>query len=274
MAKRKYSQKTIKVLFALSGNQCAHPDCRTTLVETDPDPTNVHVVAHICHIYGVGGPRSNHELSENELNSPQNLILLCPTHHSIVDGQDSIYTVETLKQWKSEHEDAIAARLTSALDTLPSDVLAHPYFPTALVDQKIRDDLATMRRSRFFTEYDRAASAITFAEKLTKGELSGGTSLARCQALSWCARLLVTSEHITTAKSYLAKAKSFALAPETNITAAFLKAFEDGVEAALPHLATINLPEARTAALILVSSHNGPREAIDWFTETDLQYRI
>ena len=271
MAKRKYSQKTIKVIFALSGNQCAHPDCITTLVETDQDPTNVHVVAHICHIYGIGGPRSNHNLSESQLNSPENLILLCPTHHSIVDGQDSIYTVDVLRQWKAEHENTITIRLSNALDTLPSDVLGHSYFPLKLVDQKILDDLATMRRSRFFVDYDRPASATTFAEKLTKGELSGGSPLVRSRALSWCARLLVTSDRITTAKCYLTLAKSIAPAPETHITAALVTAFEDGVDAALPHLATISLPEARTAALILVSIHSGSRKAINWFATTNLQ---
>ncbi len=31
--KRHYTQRTLKVLFALSGNQCAEPSCTNTLIE-------------------------------------------------------------------------------------------------------------------------------------------------------------------------------------------------------------------------------------------------
>ena len=51
--KRIYSPKTLKVLFALSGNQCAHPECTNTLIEPATEKSNAVVTAHICHIYAI-----------------------------------------------------------------------------------------------------------------------------------------------------------------------------------------------------------------------------
>ncbi|MER6086462.1 hypothetical protein [Streptomyces bluensis] len=39
----------------------------------------------------------------------QNLILLCPICHKIVDSEEEAYPVELLKNWKISHEDRIAA---------------------------------------------------------------------------------------------------------------------------------------------------------------------
>jgi len=86
--KRKYTQRTLKVLFALSGNQCAHPDCTNTLIEPATEHSNDHVAAQICHIYAISddGPRGKSGLLEDELNSPENLVLMCSYHpKSLVD---------------------------------------------------------------------------------------------------------------------------------------------------------------------------------------------
>ena len=38
------------------------------------------------------------------LNSQENLLLLCPNHHTVVDKQFETYPAEMLKQWKRDHE--------------------------------------------------------------------------------------------------------------------------------------------------------------------------
>ena len=75
------------------------------------------VVGQICHIYAVSddGPRGKPDMLDKERNQPDNLILLCPTHHAIVDGQHETYPASLLIEWKEKHErkyrDQIAASM-------------------------------------------------------------------------------------------------------------------------------------------------------------------
>jgi hypothetical protein len=50
-----------------------------------------------------GGPRYR-PLPSEEVDDPDNLILLCPNDHARVDKQDSAYSEEELRRIKSEHE--------------------------------------------------------------------------------------------------------------------------------------------------------------------------
>lgn len=99
---RNYSQQTIKQLFALSGNVCAFPNCDKLIVNS-----NGTIIGEICHINALNknGPRFNDELTENELNNFENLILLCPTCHTTVDKESNIYTEEKLKEFKKQQEE-------------------------------------------------------------------------------------------------------------------------------------------------------------------------
>ena len=182
---RNYSQKTLKVLFALSGNQCAHPDCSNTLIEPATEQSDVLVTAHICHIYAISteGPRGKPALTQMELNAPENLILLCRNHHAVVDGQHETYRADMLKEWKQNHERKMQKKLSADLDSVQPDVFSHSYFPTALVDQKIKDEVDTLRKSRFFLEFDRITSSLALGRRLVDRELSGGSDDVRSWAL-------------------------------------------------------------------------------------------
>lgn len=102
MASRNYSDPTLKRLFSLSGNQCVFPNC-----EQENVLQNKTIVAEICHIEGLesSAPRYNPNLKEKESNDYPNLILLCPTHHTIIDKDEKTYSVENLKKIKKEQED-------------------------------------------------------------------------------------------------------------------------------------------------------------------------
>lgn len=91
---------TIKKLFALSGNQCAFLDCHQMLVL---DST---LIGEVCHIESnkPNGPRYNINQSEVERNGIENLLILCPTHHALIDSNVVTYTVEVLKKMKHEYE--------------------------------------------------------------------------------------------------------------------------------------------------------------------------
>ena len=263
--KRKYTDRTFKVLFALSGNQCAHPECINPVIVPPTEKSGALVLNQICHIYALSedGPRGKAGLTEEELNAPDNLILFCPTHHVIIDGQYETYPAEVLKQWKKTHEADIQKRLSADLESVQPDVFSHPYFPTLLVDQKISDDVELIRKSRFFVEFDRVCSSIALARRLVKGELSGGSDAVRSRAIAWCSRLLSPTE-LDTAEEYLKLAKTLGSCPEIDIADAFICSQKGDKNTALSILAGIDLPLSRSAAIMVVAHHEGPQVAVDW----------
>lgn len=92
------SEKTIRRLFALSGNACAFPDCPSPIVEVEGT-----ITGEICHIRAQsrGGPRFEAAQSEQERHAFENLILLCRRHHKIIDTEPDIYSVEVLEDMKA-----------------------------------------------------------------------------------------------------------------------------------------------------------------------------
>lgn len=106
-APRGPSLKTIKRLFAVSGNRCAFPKCPAELVSEGT------IVGEICHIKAAstGGPRYDPKQSDEERHSFENLILLCGKHHTVVDDDVEAYTVSRLTEMKAVHE-ALAATMT------------------------------------------------------------------------------------------------------------------------------------------------------------------
>lgn len=119
------SVKTRKVLWSRSGNICAFPGCRQELTETVSSYSSEIVIGEEAHIVAImpDGPRGLAMLQLTGLDSYENLILLCPTHHSIVDAQPQIYTVESLLDMKRAHEMRIRA-LTRADECIQKFALA------------------------------------------------------------------------------------------------------------------------------------------------------
>lgn len=115
--KRSYSARTLKILFALCGNECAHPECTNPIVEDATEFSETMVVGQISHIYASSdnGPRGNPKLSDRERDEPEHLIVFCPTHHVIVDGQHETYPASLLEGWKREHERRVKGRLSASI---------------------------------------------------------------------------------------------------------------------------------------------------------------
>jgi hypothetical protein len=270
--KRQYTHKTLKVLFTLSGNQCAHPDCTNALIEPATPESDALVIAHICHICAISedGPRGKSELADKELNSPENLILLCRNHHAVVDGQHKTYPAAILKDWKQTHESKFQKLRSVDLENIPPDVFSHSYFPTTLVDQKIEDEVEILRKSRFFVEFDRVSSSLALARRLVEGELSGGTDAVRSRGLAWCARFLSPTKELDKAEEYLKLAKSLGTCTEIEIANAFICSQKGDKNAALSALAGIDAPTSRSAALMVVAHHDGSQGAIDWLNDAGI----
>jgi len=95
------SEKTIKKLFALSGNVCAYPGCSAQIIAPGGE-----VVGEICHIAArsPGGPRYNAAQTPHERDGYENLILLCGEHHKVVDASPEQWTSPNLTAIKDIRE--------------------------------------------------------------------------------------------------------------------------------------------------------------------------
>lgn len=96
------SRPTVKRLFTFAGNQCAFRKCTTPIVE----PSSGSIVCEICHIKGEKqtAARFDPSQSDEERQSFENLILLCGTHHKVIDDDEVAYTFERVRAMKAEHE--------------------------------------------------------------------------------------------------------------------------------------------------------------------------
>lgn len=108
------SDKTRKLLWGHSGNRCAI--CRQELtLEASSPHDSISVVGDECHIVArePTWTRGESELSPEQRDDYDNLILLCKVHHKVVDDQRHKYTVEYLKALKTAHELWVRTNLSS-----------------------------------------------------------------------------------------------------------------------------------------------------------------
>lgn len=113
--KMSISVQTRKILWGLSGNRCAFPNCNQELRVTEGEQGTI--VGEECHIMAQskGGPRFNPDLSNKQIDDYSNLILLCPTHHKIIDDNPETYTVNRLQEMKTQHETMVRRALDNNL---------------------------------------------------------------------------------------------------------------------------------------------------------------
>ncbi len=95
-------------LFADSGSYCQNPGCLESLFKTIGDKQIY--IAEMAHVFSASdqGPRANQRLSEEARGSYENLILLCPTCHTIVDKAEEKYPDTIILKWKYSHREKIA----------------------------------------------------------------------------------------------------------------------------------------------------------------------
>lgn len=91
------THRTISILFGLAAGRCSI--CRIAVVERD---VKIGEMAHII-AKSEGGARG-HLSAEGGINDYENLILLCPNHHTEVDDNETLYPPERLHRIKAEHE--------------------------------------------------------------------------------------------------------------------------------------------------------------------------
>lgn len=107
------SLKTHKLLWGRSGSKCAMPDCRHDLIADETETDDESVIGDEAHIVAKSpdGPRGESTLTAEQRDQYDNLILLCRTHHKIIDEQPNFYTVDKLKEIKRQHEEWVKSSL-------------------------------------------------------------------------------------------------------------------------------------------------------------------
>jgi hypothetical protein len=100
------SHPTIKRIFAMSHNLCAHPNCGQPLVRDGV------VVGEVCHIKGEKptAARYDENQTDEERHAYENLIGMCRPHHKIIDSDEDAYPKERLYEMKRQHEESDARR--------------------------------------------------------------------------------------------------------------------------------------------------------------------
>lgn len=108
------SLKTHKLLWGRSGNKCALADCRNDLIADETETDDESVIGDEAHIVAKknDGPRGQSDLTTEQRDNYDNLILLCRKHHKIIDDQYNFYSVSMLKQIKTDHEEWVKTTLT------------------------------------------------------------------------------------------------------------------------------------------------------------------
>lgn len=116
-ARDDFSKATVRLLAQRAGYMCAQPDCRQLTVGPSDDRvgrvTMVGVAAHITAA-APGGPRFDAGMQPEDRASETNGLWVCQTHGKLIDDTASRHTVETLRRWKTQHEEWIFQRVASA----------------------------------------------------------------------------------------------------------------------------------------------------------------
>jgi len=90
-------------LFADSGGFCQKPDClRNLFMVIGEEQIHVGEMAHVFSASNTG-PRADSTLSDAQRGDYKNLIIFCPTCHTIVDKAENEFPDKLMLEWKGAH---------------------------------------------------------------------------------------------------------------------------------------------------------------------------
>jgi hypothetical protein len=103
--RRQPNADTRVALFTVAGGRCEFDNCNRYLLKhhVTHESGNFAEMAHIV-AFSPGGPRGQSGLNVEDRNRIENLMLLCPTCHKLIDDNSGRFTVETLREFKRDHE--------------------------------------------------------------------------------------------------------------------------------------------------------------------------
>lgn len=113
---RSVRELTKLLLITQAGGRCEFAQCNRYVLEHPLTLTsgNFAQVAHVV-AFQLHGPRGSHSTRPADINELDNLMLLCPACHKLIDDNPKDYTVESLRDQKQVHEKRI--RHVTGLDS-------------------------------------------------------------------------------------------------------------------------------------------------------------
>ena len=117
--------KTRNLLWAISAGRCQFNGCNK-VVSKDWLTKKQGNFAEIAHIIGnrPGGPRGDEILSMEYCDNIENLMLMCPDHHKLIDYEDpDNYSNELLRNMKANHEQRIETLTDIEVDKTSNVIL-------------------------------------------------------------------------------------------------------------------------------------------------------
>jgi hypothetical protein len=115
------SYKSIKILWAAAAGRCTFADCRIPLTYSEAREFAPYTLGEMAHICGdqPGANRHDPTQTPQKRDDYTNLILLCPTHHALIDRKENEerFPVEWLLHAKADHEAFVRARLSAKNET-------------------------------------------------------------------------------------------------------------------------------------------------------------
>lgn len=117
---RRYRERDLKKLWGRAAGRCSFKDCHEECIKDATEFDEEAVIGIIGHINSdkEDGPRYDPDYPKELLYTYENIMLLCPNHHALVDDQDSTYTAQELREWKKEHEARVKKSCESAMPSV------------------------------------------------------------------------------------------------------------------------------------------------------------
>lgn len=111
-----FSEATKRNAALRVGYRCSFKDCNCPTVgasmESKDKSSSIGVAAHICAA-APGGPRYDETMTQEERKDISNCIWMCQTHAHLIDTDEKKYTVELLREWKTNAEQAASEALAN-----------------------------------------------------------------------------------------------------------------------------------------------------------------
>ena len=105
-------ETTKRIIWAKAAGKCSM--CKKNLVMGDKSEGSTHLIGEVAHIVAENpnGPRGESPLSLEQRNAENNLLLLCPDCHTLIDLNPDAYPVERLLAIKAKHEEWVLSALS------------------------------------------------------------------------------------------------------------------------------------------------------------------
>lgn len=128
------SEPDIKRLWAKSAGRCSFPGCNESCVLL-LEQAGYTIIGEMAHVIARSetGPRG--KLGDPGPDTYENLVLLCPTHHTLVDKAPADFPEHELRKWKFAHERRVEKSLRSP--SFDSRVQLYDYVKKILAENRM-----------------------------------------------------------------------------------------------------------------------------------------